>query len=44
MEDVTINGVASPIENNDAVNKKYVDDLMANTSSATTIIKTWTEV
>lgn len=43
MEDVTINGVASPIENNDAVNKKYVDDLMANTSSSTTIIKTWTE-
>lgn len=43
MEDITINGVASPIENNDAVNKKYVDDLMANASSSTTIIKTWTE-
>lgn len=42
VEDITINGVASPIKNNDAANKKYVDDkITANASS--TIIKTWTD-
>lgn len=42
MEDITINGVAPPIEDNDAANKKYVDDkITANVSS--TIIKTWTD-